>query len=1273
MMNLKPAQAEKARTASGWSYDDTGFVPAPPSTDGRISKVAADDLELRPFSDAEPFTYTAQANPKNLNARVISQSREGLEEQLDTLMAHYDNNGLEREETAILHPYGILGQISEDHPAFASALLKHRLQELKADAATWWSSANREHANQQLALMDQLLAAGQYEELLALLVKLEKANKKVSFCQVMNAKFLDPDHHKETPLYKPFKNSAWFASLRANVLADLQKSDAREEASSAFHRLQQSFEQLEHRKADKVHSPEDLTDYMLLADPEAVNGYLKGQCDFRLRELRLKMKETGQALTNDERAEVRALSSQLQQLGKVTNRADLTTFLKDPANAELKKALESVLIEVYLQQLQQVIFNTDYAMLNKAGLHELVKTSNLFKEMMATYKTAQVLGDEELEALAKLETAVENFDRAEELYRLIDSEKHKPVDKRLFALKVPSVQRLMEKLTRNNSDTETQLYNTMEALFKAEVAFDSDRTHPNLMALQKARFESRRLQQEQAEFEIRAKLKDQDDLVVLTTGNYDTDIKTFKAIHAGRQKFTPVYPAGSLMQGAFRLAKRIIWDNERPFHQILADLEQAKVLKKLNYSASSEFRQLLSDVAGMDGASLEKAAASIAAPTSKLWKDWQAGKAGFLQVMNLPGQSYKALEQEARDIISSALEVAERNPAQFRQLFGDVSLIMDQLQSLLGPDSVGLLTQLQNAARAHSIASCFAGDEPVMEAVDPNSDLAKNIKRFQLLCDMAAYTMHATTAANFVKNVMTGNAAGFCGTAAGIVGGLLTFGAAAPACAAIGTALGTALTIGNAAVKYAGTHAIRNGLNSLDGEQAQLLDKVVNYGPSFLTATSPYDVLATGMRHFGKGDSVATAAARTILGPILTPFKNMYKAIKGIHQGEEGAWKQFGIELAVATSAIALTAALGATVYAIGFATILGSPALGAALTALTFSYGFFQLVSRIRTIGGSVYNSIQHYQQAMFNSDNPLIKKVKKECKKEARSLVARMMDRDLYYQRIQEEKMKELYNTYWKRWSKKHSAEALTHVQAVASQLKETEGARKELAKQVMDSVELLSTLDTAIKNAAEVAGSEEQFQALKTELMKAGIESDRINRRALALTLQTLKEEQLAIVERQCGTKAPGETEAAILATLNEHYRSIMLGGKVTDLLKLTPKQEQKAEDKAQKRVVKTAEASAQKHYEERAQLMLTASLTKAAEAQLEEGTEITEDAMKNPAVANAARAELLNQKQLYKDTSDSQMERYRGWFSRVSGLSGEMVNKLLGYTSLGLAIN
>lgn len=1268
MTNLTPAQIQQART--GQSYDDLGLTRTQPTFAYADQVRSLDDAAL---PTTAPLQFTPEFTPTALTARVISETQEGLEVQLDELMAEYDENGLSSQETVLLHPFGILGQIAEDHPAFATALLTRKLNALQKDAESWsfLSRSNRAQALEQIALMRERLAAGELETVISLLLAVEKANSKVTFCQVMNAKFMDPDTYAQTPLFAPVKTGDWFAGLCEAIRVDMQKADALADAAAAHENLQKTFDALKYRKADKVRSAQDLVDYMMLAEPTAIAGYLKSQCELGLQTLRLELKSTGTAMTDEQRAGLQENNAQLQQLGKARNRAQLEAFLADPANATLKNALEQTLVDVYIQQLHHVIVNADYAGMNKAQLHQMVKTGQLFKQMMATCKAAQVLSEEELEALNTMEAAVQNFERAERIHRVLDSEKHKPVGKRLFALKVPSVQRVMEKLTRNAGDSETNLYKTMEALFDAEAAFHADRSDENLKVLQKVRFDARRQQQEHCELEIRAALRGKTDLLALTTGNYDEDVATLKAIHQNRQKFTPVRPVGSHTEGVYRLARRVMWDKERAFPQIMADLEQAKTLQMLNYSMENELLQLLTDIPGMDSASVRQATANIAAPASQLYKDYQEGKASFLQLLKLPGNSYKALEQEAQGIVKAALDVAETNPDQFRRLFGDISLVMDGLRSLLGPESVGLLTQLQNAASAHSMASCFAGDEPVLNK-EITPDMARNIKRFQLLCDMAACTLHGTTALNFVKNIFTGNAATVCAGVAGFLGGVFTLGAAAPACAAAGYAVGTALTAGHAAAQAAGTYAIREGLSALDGEQVRLLDKVVNYGPTFMTATSPYDLVATGLRNFGKGDSLPTATARAVLGPVLTPFSNMYKAIRSIYNGEAGAWKQLGVELAIASSAVALTAALGGTIYATGFVAILGSPALGAALTALATGYGFFTLLNRIRTIGGSVYSSILLYQQAMFNSNNPMIQKVRAQCEREAQALVARMMEQDLYYQSIQEEKMKELYKQYWTQWEQANAETAKTHTDAVAAELKKTEEARQQLARQIDDSMKAVAALEEAIKTSAETARSEEKLQALKARMKAFGLDEKRITRANLALTLQILKEEQIAIIQKQCGTATPGDSAEAIEKTLEQHYTTIILGGKLADLLDLNEGDEQKAEDEAQKRVLEAAEETAVRHYEERAQLALTAGLTKAAETQLAPGTELTEDAMKSPAVVNAAIAELEEQKKLLKDSVEAQANSYEAMFSQspaVSSMPKADIRDMLRHTSWG----
>ena len=1276
-----------SRTTQDRSFDDTCLARSAP-TFARSGQVKFSDDTT--FVVNKPLQFITAPTPTALTARVISKTPKGLAEQLDDLMTEYDQNGLTAQETAVLHPYGMMGLISEDHPEFAKALLAQRLNEFEADVKTWsWlSTGNRERALQQIKEMRSLLVKGQCEKVIAQLQKLEKTNSKITFCQVLNAKFMAPEQHNETELFKPFKNGNWLAGLCEKINTDLQKTEALADASAAHESLQLKFDALKHRNATKVQSGQDLIDYMILADPTTVSTYLKSQCKLGLQNLRLSLKaNTGQLLTDEQRVELKENTTQLQKLGKATTRTQLEAFLADPANASLKNTLTQTLVDVYIQQLHHVIVNADFAGMTKTQLHEMVNTGKLFKQMMATYKTAQVLSEEELEALQIMETAVQNFERAERIHRVLDSEKHKPVEKRLFALNVPPVQRLMEKLTRNADDSETTLYKTMETLFNTEVTFHADRSDKNLTALQKARFDARRQQQQHCELEIRAALKGRKDMVVLTSGEYDNDIKTLKNIHKTRQKLTPVRPVGTHAEGVYQLARTVIWDKERAFPQIMADLEQAKTLQKLGYSMEDEFLQMLMSIPGMNNTKLRESGAKIIAPGAEALKSWKAGNIGFLQALNVPGKTYKAIEKEAQNTLKAALDVAERNPDQFRHLFGDISLIMDQLKSLLGPESVGLLTQLQNAARAHSIASCFAADEPVLTDVELGSDLAKNIKRFQLLCDMAAYTMHTTTAMNFVKNVFTGNAATLCAGVSGALGGLFTFGAAAPACAALGYAVGTALTVGNAAVQTAGTYAIREGLSTLSGEQVRMLDKVVNYGPTFMTATSPYDLIASGLRNVGKGDSLPTAIARTALSPVLTPFSSMYKAIKGIYNGEEGCWKKLGVELAIASSAVALTAALGGVIYATGFAVILGSPVLGAALGALATGYAFLQLMNRVRTIGGSVYSSILHYQMAMFNSNNPMIKKVRTQCEQEAQALVARMMDHDLYYQRIQEETMKELHKQFWTKFEQDNAAAAQTHTDAVKAELEKTEAARQQLVKQVNDSVKAIATIEDAIKTSTETARSDEKLQALKARLNGFGIDEARINRGNLALTLQIIKEEQLAIIEKQCGTTTPGDSDEAILNTLEEHYTTIVLGGKLVDLLGLDKEERVEgevsklsaweiAEEAAQQRVIEAAEATATKHYEERAQLALTAGLTRAAETQLPAGTPLTAKAMQSQAVMNTAIAELDAHKQLTKDSIEAQANGYEAMFSQneaVRNLPEADVKEMLSHTSYGLSPN
>ena len=384
MMNLTPTQTQQARTAQDRSFDDTGLArkESPFAQTGQVKSL--DDNALTALSN-KPLQFTATPTPTALTARIISKSPEGLAAQLDELMAEYDQSGLTEQETVVLHPYGMIGLISEDHPEFAKALLAQRLNEFEADAKTWsWLSATkRDNALLQIEEMRKLLAEGQCESVIAQLLTLEKENSKITFCQVLNAKFMAPEQHADTPLFKPFKNGNWFAGLCEDINTDLQKTEALAGASAAHETLQLKFDALKHRKAAKVQSGQDLVDYMMLAEPATVSAYLKSQCELGLQQLRLSMKaDTSKPLTAEQRAELKENTTQLQQLGKAANRAQLEAFLADPANASLKSALEQTLVDVYIQQLHHVIVNADFAGMTKIQLHEMVNTGKLFTQMM---------------------------------------------------------------------------------------------------------------------------------------------------------------------------------------------------------------------------------------------------------------------------------------------------------------------------------------------------------------------------------------------------------------------------------------------------------------------------------------------------------------------------------------------------------------------------------------------------------------------------------------------------------------------------------------------------------------------------------------------------------------------------------------------------------------------------------------------------------------------------------------------------------------------------
>ena len=846
--------------------------------------------------------------------------------------------------------------------------------------------------------------------------------------------------------------------------------------------------------------------------------------------------------------------------------------------------------------------------------------------------------------------SMEAHKRAIRIYRFLNEEKLLKPGHRMFTLNVPSSQRMVEKLAKAGSDTETKLYQALESYIDNGIAFDRTGSHVHLTRMEQARFDIRRLQQDQVEAETVAAIQGRTRDVIMTSGVYQENIATLKAIHAERQKTVPVRPVNDHIDGVYKLAKNYVWRDERTLPEILADLQQLKVLKDHNYSMGSEMLAMIQDVMACDGTALTDAARRIAEPTAEVMAAWKKGESSVWKTMCLPGNTYRQLEAQARDVVASVLEVAEKNPARFRAFFGDVSLVTDQLKGVVGAEGAGLLAQLQHAATAHSAASVFAGDVPDLEEVTP--EMAQKMKRFKLLCDMAEYSLHGGVLMNFVKNVYTG----YAGTVGGVLGGIV----AGPVGAAIGYAAGSAFTVGNAAAHAAGTYAIRGSLNRMTGEQVRMLDKLVNFGPVFMTTTSPYDLMAHSLRNFGKGDSIPVAVARSVLSPALAPFNRMYQAVKGIYHGEAGNWTALGKEVATVCSAVALTATLGGILYSTGFLAVLGSPALGAALTAIAAGYGFLKLIENVRKVGGTVYATVKQYHDSLFLADNPMVARVREECAREARILVRMMADRDLYHARIQEEKVKELYNRFWKDWCTENTAntaKAEKIARAVADQLNEAEKvqARKEVATRIHNALTIVTRLEQAMDRAGDIARSEVKLAALRTELKELGLDVSRIRRAGLGQALQLLKEEQLSIVEGQSGTVTPGSSEEEIFETLTRHYREIRMGGHLVELGSLTEEQEKEAEEAASEKVYAAAEAMATRNLIDRSSLVLAQSLSSAVETQLQAGTKLTKEVLESPAVMTAAATALENEALTLKDALTDQATSYSAGFEQNETLS------------------
>lgn len=1215
-LNLSQAMIETARLNNRKSFDDADLPKKAVQ-----SKVSVQEAPARFSCD------TVIANPFLIPVadRQVAAAPDDLKYQLNMRLDAYDENGLDAETISMSHPFGIMGVICQDEPQLAKALFAARLNALKKDITTWWTG--RDAALQNITNLETLLATGDLEAFLPELLKYEKRHSKVPFCQIVAAKFIDPKNNEETALFVPFKQNSAFLDAMAQTAAAYQMGmGLRTERGEDLCNLPAL-------KTKQNRTASDLVKTMLVAEQDAVLNFLIAECHHDLTQVRAQVTDLTRPLTEAQRAVFEKSSKQLQTLYRLRDRADIEAFLADPANADLNTALQQGLADQYLNQLRTRIQTTELAGMTEAQLSDMETTLAALEFTISNFPQADA---EKAKALAAMKNSVSINKRVIHLYRFLNEEKRLQPERRMFTLNQPSCQRLAEKLTKAGNDTETRLYQALESYIDNGVAFNQTGSHQHLTNMQQARFDIRRLQQDQVEAETIAVIQGRTQDVVLTSGNYKENIAALQAIHADRQKTVPIRPADDAIDGVYKLAKNYVWRDERTLPEILADLRQLKVLKDSGYSMGSEMLAMIKDVMDCDGTTLTDAAKRIAEPTAEVVAAWKKGESSIWKTMCLPGNTYRQLEAEARSVVASVLDIAEKNPAQFRAFFGDVSLVIDQLKGVVGAEGAGLLAQLQHAATAHSAASIFAGDVPNLDEVTP--EMTKKMKRFKLLCDMAEYSLHGGVLMNFIKNVYTG----YAGTVGGVLGGIV----AGPIGAAIGYAAGSALTVGNATAQAAGTYAIRGSLNRMTGEQVRMLDKVVNYGPLFMTATSPYDLMAQSMRNFGKGDSIPTAVARSVLSPVVAPFNRMYQAIKGIHHGEAGAWVALGKEVATVCSAVALTAALGGAIYATGFVAILGSPALGAALAAITAGYGFFKLIENVRKVGGTVYSTVKQYHDSLFLANSPMVAKVREECAREAQLLVRMMAERDLFHSRIQEERMKELYNQFWRQWAAENPEQAEKVARAVADQLNEAEKvqARKDLAGQINNALTIVTRLEEAMNRAGDIVKSEEELANLRTELKGLGLDVSRIRHTGLAQALQLLREEQLSIVEGQCGTVTPGSDAEEIFATLTKHYREIRLGGHLVEFGSLTEEQEKEAEEAAREKVYAAAVAMATNNLEDRSKLVLAQGLSSAVESQLQAGTRLTREVMESPEIMSAAATALENEARTLKDALNDQATSY-----------------------------
>ena len=1067
-----------------------------------------------------------------------------------------------------LDNHGILGKLFNEDARTAKALCEMRLADLKDDLKTFSGYANlisgrKDKAASMLAEMEEALADAEEQPaaFLDLLATYEKEFNKVSFMTILDARFMGIEGAEKFDLRSVTKEGT-FVSVEdrmTEIMANLGRANSVEDAKATEEAVAQAA-------LIQVTPGNDLTTETLL------NVYIDNNPALVARMI---TSWSVNELLTVENAENRGLAQSALNMEATPEAIRNILKSNDDLNNDIMLDIANLHMGRIFKEMKDFPVATASVEELIAARQQCVTFNQLSNEFAGELSTSAIA--EQKVAAQELQAAIAA--RMIEVYT--GSEAAMPADQRLFWLGAPTAEQVKAKLsgTELMKSTEKALYENILAYMDARQAFALSGDHSCLIKMQQARFDMLRSQQTKLTEEMDAQIAGTPAATVLGNSDFHADMELLETIYQVRQTTAKYRPVNTLGENVMRLAGNIIWRDEVSLNDTKAKLVHDFQLKQLGYSFKEEFMA----VCGGSQETLSQICTGIKDIASKAAKGATAlttSKIGLFQAIGLGMEAYSGIQKVLGETLKEVLEVAQRNPVAFRRMCGDFAQLVPQLKLLVGSNTelTAVIDQLSYRLAAESAASCFAGDEAVNldEEIDPKSDLAKNLKRFQFFCDLSAGMLKGATGLNLIAGALNGPV-GF-----------------ARALFNVGTMVVT-----------------REAVNHMDPKAVRMLDKLFRYGPVVgWTATSPFDVAARAARNVGQNKGLVASVTNAVFAPYLKRYNALTEAIMNVQNHKPGAWAELALESAKTTAILAATlgsTCVAASTLALGTSVLATTgAALTAAWTVTTFSYGTAQLISYLEDnqILKITAQGIEMFAAQYFSGNSKMAKSIRLKCEKEAANIVAGMAKMDAYQQEIIEKAAREMYKAHWNLVA--HKA---THEARVESFLTQNKESRQQQAKELADKVQVLALIEEKLNQAAEISQNDEQITKLRKQLKDLGIDQ-RAPETGLVHFMLNLKQEITTSILRQTGTDKPGTTAEQIEAALVKHQSEVMLGSVVREQLNISDAEKvATVEAKAKAEHCKLVTESKAKIEQQRIELMYTGALKGLVEDEADLGHEFS----------------------------------------------------------------